>query len=361
MQINPPFALLAELTHRCPLRCAYCSNPLELERASSELATEDWADVFTQAADMGCLQVHLSGGEPAVRKDLVALVKAADDAGLYSNLITSGLLLDEAKLDALHEAGLSHIQLSVQDVEEAPADMMAGYDGAFCQKKIFAGWVKARGFALTINTVLTRHNMHRLPAVLEQAYAMGAERVELASAQYYGWGLKNRAGLMPTREAVYRADAQVEQARKEYEGRMVIDWVVPDYYADRPKACMGGWANRFFTVTPSGKMLPCHAAETIPGLEFLNVKDVPLADIWHGSAAFNAYRGTDWMPELCRTCDRAEIDFGGCRCQALALAGDAAATDPACAKSPHHDLMATLAEQEAEADAPDLIYRRFTV
>lgn len=361
MSVDPPFALLAELTHRCPLRCAYCSNPLELDRASAELSTAEWARVMQEAAALGCLQVHLSGGEPAVRKDLVEIVAAASKAGLYGNLITSGLLLDRPRLEALKAAGLSHIQLSIQDVEAGAADHMAGLKGSFEKKQAFAKEVLDVGFALTVNTVLTRHNVDRLPQIIQQAIDMGAGRLELAHTQYYGWGLKNREALMPRPDQVAQAAQTVEQAVTDLKGTLVIDHVVPDYYAARPKACMGGWARRFFNVTPSGKVLPCHAAETIKGLDFPSVKTQSLATIWQDSPAFTAFRGTDWMPEPCQSCERRDIDFGGCRCQALALTGDVKAVDPACALSPDHGLMAAFTtHNEARPDA-DLIYRSFTV
>ncbi|MGB0921017.1 MAG: pyrroloquinoline quinone biosynthesis protein PqqE [Alphaproteobacteria bacterium] len=361
MNVDPPLALLAELTHRCPLRCAYCSNPLELDRASAELSTADWVRVMQEAAALGCLQVHLSGGEPAVRKDLVEIVQAASAAGLYGNLITSGLLLDKARLVALKEAGLSHIQLSIQDVEAGASDHMAGLKGSFEKKHAFAKEVLEIGFAFTVNTVLTRHNVDRLPQIIQQAVDMGAGRLELAHTQYYGWGLKNRAALMPTRAQVDKAARITDQAITDLKGKLVIDHVVPDYYAARPKACMGGWARRFFNVTPSGKVLPCHAAETIEHLSFPSVLERSLKEIWHDSPAFNAYRGTDWMPEPCQSCERRDVDFGGCRCQALALAGDAAAVDPACALSPDHDVMASFTSQIDDSSDNDLTYRSFTV
>lgn len=361
MKVDPPFALLAELTHRCPLRCAYCSNPLELDRASAELSTDEWARVMQEAAAIGCLQVHLSGGEPAVRKDLAEIVAAATKAGLYSNLITSGLLLNKARLEALKAAGLAHVQLSIQDVEAGASDHMAGLKGSFEKKQAFVQDVHDVGFALTVNTVLTRLNVDRLPQIIRQAIDMGASRLELAHTQYYGWGLKNRAALMPTREQVEASARITDQAIQDLKGKLVIDHVVPDYYAARPKACMGGWARRFFNVTPSGKVLPCHAAETIEQLDFPSVQTHSLKEIWLESPAFNAFRGTDWLPKPCQSCDRREIDFGGCRCQALALTGDAKAVDPACALSPNHGLMAEFTAQTMGGKTEDLTYRSFTV
>jgi pyrroloquinoline quinone biosynthesis protein E len=353
-----PSGLLAELTHRCPLQCPYCSNPLQLEGAGGELDTAAWQDVMRQAADLGVLQLHLSGGEPTVRRDLEAIVASAAEAGLYSNLITAGVLLDRARLEALAARGLDHVQLSIQDVEPGNADRIAHYEGAHARKRALAGWVREIGLALTVNAPVHRQNLDRLEGIIELALDMGARRLEVAHVQYYGWALANRAALMPTRAQVARSARLVEAARKRLEGILRIDFVVPDYYASRPKPCMGGWGRGIIVVTPSGKVLPCHAAETIPGLAFDNVRERPLAEIWHDGQAFEAFRGTQWMLEPCRTCDRREIDWGGCRCQALALAGDAAAADPACAKSAHHAALVALAEREAAAPPPPFTYRR---
>ncbi len=352
-----PLGLLAELTHRCPLACPYCSNPLTLDDRVDELDTALWARVFREAAAMGVLQVHLSGGEPASRRDLVDIVAAARDAGLYTNLITSAIGLDATRLVRLKEAGLDHVQLSLQDVQADSADHIAGYPGAHARKHAFAQSVRELGLALTVNTVIHRANIDRVAALVEMAASLSAGRVEIAHAQYYGWALRNRQALMPSREQVARAMAEMENIRPRYEGRLVIDLVVPDYYARRPKACMGGWGRRSLNVTPSGRVLPCHAAESIAGLEFWSVRDQPLAEIWRSSPAFQAFRGTEWMREPCRSCEMREIDYGGCRCQAMAIAGDAAATDPACELSPHHALMQTLAEQDASAASEAYAYR----
>jgi pyrroloquinoline quinone biosynthesis protein E len=356
--LSAPLGLLAELTHRCPLACPYCSNPLALENKAGELDTGVWTRVFREAAALGVLQVHLSGGEPAARRDLVEITAAAREAGLYTNLITSAIGLDETRLARLQAAGLDHVQVSIQDVDPESADRIGGYPGGHARKLAFARQVVAAGLALTVNAVIHRANIDRVAALVEMACALGAGRVEVAHTQYYGWALRNRDALMPTREQVFQAMADVERIRPRYEGRMVIDLVVPDYYARRPKPCMGGWARRSLNVTPSGRVLPCHAAETIPGLEFWSVRDRSLADIWVNAPAFQAFRGTEWMREPCRSCDRREIDFGGCRCQALAVAGDAAATDPACDLSPHHARMLALAEAASAGDAPaDYAYR----
>lgn len=349
--------LLAELTHRCPLQCPYCSNPLQLERASAELKTEDWLRVLDQAAELGVLQIHFSGGEPTARKDLPQLLERARALGLYSNIITSAVMLDDAMLARLQSAGADHIQISFQDVEEAGGDRIGGYRGGHALKLAAAKRVKAAGLPLTLNFVVHRENVDRVPQMIEMGLAFEAERIEVAHVQYYGWGLVNRAALLPTRAQLEAATATVEAAREQLKGRMAIDYVVPDYYALRPKACMGGWARRFINITPSGKALPCHAAETLPGFDFPSVRDHSLEWIWNRSEAFNRYRGTAWMPEPCQSCERREIDWGGCRCQAFALTGDAGRTDPACALAPDRDIMqAAVAEIE---HARPLVYRRY--
>jgi PqqA peptide cyclase len=352
-----PLGLLAELTHRCPLGCPYCSNPVTLELRTDELDTATWARVFREAAALGVLQVHLSGGEPASRRDLPEIVDAAHTAGLYTNLITSAIGLDRARLARLQAQGLDHVQVSLQDVDAANADRVADYAGAHVRKLAFARSVVELGLALTINAVIHRGNIDRAGAVVELAASLGAGRVEVAHTQYYGWALRNRAALMPTEAQMRQAMEELERLRPRYADRLVIDLVVPDYYARRPKACMGGWARRSLNVTPSGRVLPCHAAETIPGLEFWSVRDRPLRTIWLESPAFQAFRGTGWMQEPCRSCALREVDFGGCRCQALAIAGDAAAADPACELSPHHAHMRTLAEQDSVGAAPPYAYR----
>lgn len=350
-----PIGLLAELTHRCPLGCPYCSNPLALEPKQDELDTVTWARVFKEAAELGVLQVHLSGGEPAARRDLVEIAAFAHDAGLYTNLITSGVGLTAARLADLAEAGLDHVQVSFQDSDPESADRIAGYRGAYARKRALAAEVRRLGLPLTVNAVIHRANIDRIRDMVELAVEMGAARVEIAHVQYYGWALKNRGALMPTWPQVERAVAAVNSLRDRYKERIVIDAVIPDYYARYPKACVGGWGRRSINVTPSGRVLPCHAAETIPNLEFWSVRDHPLADIWYASPAFQAFRGTAWMQEPCASCPRREQDFGGCRCQALALTGDASATDPICHLSPHH---ARVAELAAQSDTADFTYRR---
>jgi PqqA peptide cyclase len=353
--LHKPLGLLAELTHRCPLGCPYCSNPLALDRREDELDTATWARVFHEAAALGVLQVHLSGGEPGARRDLTEITAAARAAGLYSNLITSAVGITENTLAALAEAGLDHVQISIQDSEAKSADHIAGYDGGFARKRALAAEVVRLGLLLTVNAVMHRANIDHLEAMVDLALTLGASRVEIAHVQYYGWALKNRATLMPTREQVERAARLVEELRARHHGRIVIDAVVPDYYARLPKPCVGGWGRRSLNVTPAGKVLPCHAAESIGGLEFWNVRDHSLADIWANSPAFNAFRGTAWMKEPCASCARREIDFGGCRCQAFALTGDAKAADPVCHLAPDHARVAQLAA--VHSDTP-YVYRR---
>ena len=353
-----PYAVLAELSHRCPLQCPYCSNPLELERASGECATGEWRRVMDEAVDLGVLHVHFSGGEPTVRKDLEQLVEHAAKVGLYSNLITSAVLLTEDRVKRLADCGLDHVQISFQDSTAELGDRVAGYRGAFEKKKQAARWVRAAGLPLTVNAVMHRQNLHHLEDTIAMAVALGAERIEVAQVQYYAWALRNRAAFLPTREQLDEAVRIVEEARVRLKGVLTFDFVVPDYYAKRPKSCMGGWGRQFINVSPSGKVLPCHAAEVIPGIRYESIREKSLADIWENSESFNRFRGTSWMPEPCRSCDRREIDWGGCRCQAYMLAGDAARTDPACALAPDR---AALEEplREAHAEAPEFIYRRY--
>jgi pyrroloquinoline quinone biosynthesis protein E len=353
-----PIGILAELTHRCPLRCPYCSNPLELDRRSAELDTETWKRVFSEAAKIGVLHVHLSGGEPTARADIVELTAHCAREDLYTNLITSGIGSAHDKLESLSNAGLDHVQLSIQSSEAGKADRIGGLAGAHLKKLAFAADVVKLGLPLTMNAVIHRANIAEVAQLIDLAVELGARRLEIAHTQYYGWALANRAALMPARPDVDRSVAIVEEARRRLEGRLVIDLVVPDYYALYPKACMGGWGRRTMNVTPIGKVLPCHAAESIPGLEFWSVSEHSLASIWRHSPAFNAFRGTGWMPEPCRSCDRKERDWGGCRCQAMALLGDAGLTDPACSLSPFHASIEALAATEShDAAPPSYAYR----
>ncbi len=353
--MNPPVALIAELTHRCPLSCAYCSNPLELQRASAELDTATWLKVIDEAAALGVLHIHFTGGEPLARRNITALVAAAARAGLYTNLITSGVQLSDTMMGELSEAGIDHIQLSLQDVEAKAADASGGYDGGHARKLAAATRIVGAGVPLTLNFVVHRGNVDRVAAMIELGASLGAARIEIAHTQYYGWGLLNRAGLMPSRGQLDSATSAVTAARERFKGRIVIDYVAPDYFAARPKACMGGWGRQALNVSPDGKALPCHAALTLPGFDFPSVRDHSLAEIWNGSEAFARYRGTAWAPEPCRSCDRLEIDWGGCRCQAFALAGDAGATDPVCALSPDHGVIEAAM---AAAERPALVARR---
>jgi len=359
-QYGIPLAVLLELTHRCPLQCGYCSNPIEMERAGNELTTEEWKKVLTELAEIGVLQVHFSGGEPTVRKDLVELVQHATDVGLYSNLITSAVLLSKEKLQALADAGLAHIQISFQASDPVLANRIGGFKNGHAKKLEAAGWAREVGLPLTVNAVMHRQNMHQLPQIIDLAVAMDADRIEVANVQYYGWALKNRASLMPSIEQIDEMTKVVEEAEQRLKGILAIDFVIPDYYATRPKKCMGGWGRQFFNITPAGKVLPCHAAETITDLNFESVRsNHSIAWIWQNSDAFNKYRGTGWMPEPCQSCAFKEQDYGGCRCQAFALTGSAGNTDPACSLSPLHDKIFRIAETEAAEGSNRYIYRNF--
>jgi pyrroloquinoline quinone biosynthesis protein E len=353
-----PVGLLAELTHRCPLQCPYCSNPLALERVANELPAEIWIDVLKQAAELGVLQLHLSGGEPTVRRDLEEIVAGAAKSGLYSNLITSAVTLTRERLAALADRGLDHVQISFQDVEPANADRIGHYSGGHAKKLDAAAWVRDLGLPLTVNAPIHRQNIGSLQAFIDLAQRIGAQRLEVAHVQYYGWALKNRQALMPTRAQVLRSAEIVAEARERLKGVLVIDFVVPDYYARRPKPCMGGWGRGIINITPSGKVLPCHAAESLPGLLFENVRHRSLRDIWLGSDAFQKFRHTEWMQEPCRSCEFREVDWGGCRCQAFAFTGDMHATDPACNKSSVHGAFADTAHGEAAHPAGAFVYRR---
>jgi pyrroloquinoline quinone biosynthesis protein E len=361
----PPIGMLAELTHRCPLQCPYCSNPVELLKANRELDTETWLYLFRQAADLGVLQVHLSGGEPTLRRDLEQLVAGLAGRGVYTNLITAGVGIAEGRIEAFAEAGLDHLQLSFQGARAETTDRIGHNRGAHEKKLETARRTVAAGLPLTINAPIHRHNIEQVPEFIELALSLGAERLEIANIQYGGWALLNRDALMPDREAVMRQAEIVEAASAKLAGVLNIDFVTPDYFAIYPKPCMGGWARDAFMVAPDGTVLPCHAAHTIPSLTFERFGEKSLGEIWEDSPAFNAFRGTDWMQEPCRSCERREIDWGGCRCQAMAIAGDATATDPACIKSPHHARMAAfVAEAQAAAAAhdasADFHYRRIT-
>jgi pyrroloquinoline quinone biosynthesis protein E len=340
-----PLALIAELTHRCPLHCVYCSNPLKMAARSSELATSDWVRVFSEAHDIGVLHVHLTGGEPLSRPDLVELVSAGREFGLYSNLITSGIGLSERRLAELVTAGLDHIQLSFQDSRADRADWIAGVR-SHSHKIAMAKVIRTHRLAFTVNMVVHRQNLDHLEEMIAFAEGLECDRIEIAHAQYYGWALRNRALLMPTRTQVNKASEVIAAAKQRLAGRTRIDSIVADYYARYPKACMGGWGQRSLLVDPAGRALPCHAADVIPGLVFDNVRDHSLRWLWEESEAFQRFRGQDWMPEPCRSCERKNEDFGGCRCQAFILAGDASATDPVCSKSSLHSIVNALLVEE---------------
>ena len=337
MQMHPslanPLALIAELTHRCPLHCVYCSNPLELQARTLELSTEDWSRVFREAAALGILQADFTGGEPLTRPDILDLIRAARAAGLYVNLITSGLPLDESRLASLVEAGLDHFQLSFQGAREETANEISGAK-AHAHKLRVLDWLKRHRLAVTLNFVIHRRNIDQLPEMLALAESSSATRVEFAHVQYYGWAFANRDSLLPTRAQLAQSIDFFKKAQERLAGKIKVEYVVPDYYAKYPKPCMGGWGRKLMLITPNGDALPCHAARVIPGLSFENVKNRALREIWEASGAFQTFRGESWMQEPCKSCDRRSQDFGGCRCQAFLLAGDDAATDPVCSLSP---------------------------
>lgn len=359
--MNRPYGMLAELTYECPLHCPYCSNPLNLAEYSEELTTEEWQRVMTEARELGVLQLHLSGGEPLRRRDLVELVASARDLGLYTNLITSALGLSSQRAEQLKAAGLDHVQISLQADEPALSDRIAGTPSY--ERKI-AGFrlVKELGWPLTLNVVLHRHNIDRIGRILDLAEELGADQIELANTQYHGWAMHNRAALLPSMAQLEGAEEVVRAARKRLKGKMEIIYVIPDYYSKYPKPCMGGWGKQQLTVTPNGNALPCPAAHTLD-LPRAPVREHSLGWIWEESPIFNRFRGTEWMPDPCRSCDRREIDFGGCRCQALQLTGDAARTDPVCHLSPDHWMVADAvraANEGAEPGVEDLIHRANT-
>ncbi len=348
-----PLALIAEITHRCPLHCVYCSNPLELTTRQEELSTADWLRVFGEAAALGVLHLHLTGGEPLARADLAEMIAGARKSRLYSNLITSGIGLSRERLAQLVEAGLDHIQLSFQDSSEGHANWIAGAR-SHAHKLELAGWIREHRIAFTVNLVVHRQNIEHLEEMIAALEALHPDRMEIAHAQYYGWALRNRSALLPTRAQLDRAVAVVAAAEERLRGKVRIDSVIPDYHARFPKACMGGWGRQLLLIDPAGRALPCHAAGVIPGLRFDNVREHTLDWIWTNSEAFQKFRGEDWMPEPCRSCDRRKEDFGGCRCQAFLLTGDASATDPVCELSPLHHLIEDAVREDAvTSSAPE--------
>jgi len=339
-QRSKPLWLLAELTFRCPLQCPYCSNPVEIAKYQDELDTADWIRVLREARKMGAAQLGLSGGEPLVRNDLEEIIAEARQLGYYSNLITSGVGMDEQRVAAFKEAGLDHIQISFQASDEELNNYLGGTD-SFQHKIEMARIVKKYEYPMVLNIVIHRQNIDQMEDIINMTVELKADYVELASTQYYGWSKLNAAHLLPTREQLQRAERIAHEYQGKMRDRMRIIYVVPDYYEDRPKACMNGWGSIFLTIAPDGSALPCHAAAQLPGLEFPNVKDASIESIWNDSDAFNHFRGYDWMQEPCRSCPEKTKDFGGCRCQAYMMTGDASAADPVCSKSPHHgDLVA---------------------
>ncbi|MEI8608235.1 pyrroloquinoline quinone biosynthesis protein PqqE [Enterovibrio sp. Hal110] len=337
--VSPPLWLLAELTYRCPLHCAYCSNPINLGDPVDELTTEEWCRALEQGRELGAVQLGFSGGEPLLRQDLEEIVAHAHQLGYYTNLITSAVGLTEKRIIKLKAAGLDHIQISFQSADPDLNDAIAGKRNAFSHKKAMFNAVKGNGFPMVMNVVITRQNIESIEAIMALAIELDADYVELATSQYYGWALHNRDALLPSHEQIERAEARVNALRNKQEGKgPKFLFVTPDYHEQRPKPCMSGWGNIFLNIAPDGKALPCHSAALLD-LPHPNVKDQALSDIWYHSESFNRFRGFDWMPEPCRSCNEKETDFGGCRCQALLLTGDAANADPVCSKSPHHKVI----------------------
>ncbi|UOM35128.1 pyrroloquinoline quinone biosynthesis protein PqqE [Acuticoccus sp. I52.16.1] len=351
--------LLAEVTHRCPLQCPYCSNPVALEAPARELSVADWGRVFREAAALGALQLHLSGGEPLARRDIVDIVREARAADLYINLITAAVTLTPERADALVEAGVDHVQVSLQDATATGCGDITNMKGAFAKKIAACNLVTERGLPLTLNAVVHRRNLDNVDKMVDLAVELGAHRLEIANTQYYGWALANRAALMPRPEQVEHANAVVEAARERLRGVLAIDYVLPDYYARFPKPCMGGWGQQFLAVAPSGDVLPCHAAASIPDMVFDNVRKMSLAEIWRASPAFERFRGTDWMREPCQSCTRRDEDFGGCRCQAMMVTGDAANTDPVCVLSPHRAALDAALQAALGAEDTPFRWRRY--
>lgn len=347
LNITPPRWLLAELTYKCPLQCPYCSNPLDYAAHSAELGTEDWKRVLTEARKMGAVQLGLSGGEPLTRQDLEEIVQHARGLGYYSNLITSGYGLTEERILALKAAGLDHIQVSIQASSADLSDHLAGTK-SFEHKKQVAHLVKKHGYPMVLCVVIHRENIHQMADILAMAEELGADYLELANTQYYGWAHVNRDALLPTKEQFEEAEAIAQAFKEKVAGKMKIYYVVPDFYEGRPKACMNGWGTTFLTIAPDGVALPCHSARELPRLDCPNVNDFTIEQIWKESKAFNFFRGFEWMQEPCRSCDEKAKDFGGCRCQAYLLSGDMYATDPVCSKSQQRHLI-----QEAIDNARD--------
>lgn len=352
-----PLWLVAELTYKCPLKCPWCNNPLDFDRYNNELSTEQWKEVLRQARQLGSVQLGFTGGEPLLRRDLETLVGEAERLGYYTNLITSGMGITPERLARLKEAGLKQIQLSLQACDREVNDRLVGAL-AFDHKIAIAREIKRQGFPMVLNVPVSRYNIGQIEGLLDLAAEIGVDYLEFANLQYYNWAWLNRSELLPTREELDRAETAVREARERLDGRMTIYFVVPDYYDGRPKACMNGWGSISLTVAPDGTALPCQEARLIAGIDFPNIRDHELDWIWHRSPAFDKFRGDDWMKEPCRSCTERERDFGGCRCQAFLLTGDAANADPACSRSPHHHLIqAAVDEVAAGAPGGSLIMR----
>lgn len=360
VKIPPPLWLLAEVTHSCPLQCPYCSNPLNLVAKQDELDTESWLKVLHDARQLGAAQLGFSGGEPLVRQDLSILIAEARKLGYYTNLITSGIGMDAAKVEEFRQQGLDHIQISFQANDQTLNNYLAGCE-SFAQKKAMARAVKAQGYPMVLCFVIHRLNIDQVAAMLELAHELEADYVELATTQYEGWALLNRDHLLPSHEQVKAAEAVAHEYQQKLQGKMRIYFVVPDYYEGRPKPCVDGWGKVFLAITPDGVALPCHAARDLPDLAFANVREQDLRWIWYDSPAFNRFRGTGWMKEPCASCDEREKDYGGCRCQAFKLSGDPRNADPTCSKSPHHQVVQEAVLQASQvtvpADVQPLVFR----
>jgi pyrroloquinoline quinone biosynthesis protein E len=357
METTRPYSLLCELTYRCPLQCPYCSNPIDFARHTDELTTAEWERILTEAAALGVVQVHFSGGEPLLRADLPQIIRRARELGLYTNMSTGGTLFNDKNGTQLRAAGLDSLQVSIQDADAENSDRLAGGAPSFAKKIRAAQIAKQLGFSLTVNVVLHRQNLDRIEAIISMAEELGAERLELANSQYNGWALKNRAAFLPTRSQVEHSAHVAGAVRQRLKGRMEILYVLPDYFEPFPKACLYGWGRVFITVAADGAVLPCQTAREIRGLKFDNARQHSLSKIWFESEAFQKFRGTGWLSEPCQSCPRKEVDFGGCRCQAFLLTDDATATDPVCSLAPKHHLISkALAEAESNA-GKELVYR----
>jgi len=353
---SPPRWLLAELTYSCPLQCPYCSNPVDYTNIGDELDTEEWKRVLKQSREMGAVQLGFSGGEPLIRKDLEELVQYSHQLGYYTNLITSGYKMTEARIIKLKQAGLDHIQISLQASSKELNDFLAGTK-TFEEKKKTAKLIKKHGYPMVLCVVLHRQNIHQMEGILEMAIELGADFVELANTQYYGWALQNRDQLLPTQQQLQQAEAIAKTYQQSQQGNMKIYYVIPDYHESRPKACMNGWGTTFLTIAPDGQALPCHSARQLPNFDCPNIREHSISEIWNKSTAFNYFRGDDWMKEPCKSCADKDKDFGGCHCQAYLLTGDAKNADPVCGKSPHHKKIHIAIDQANKNSEQPLLFR----